>query len=142
MRADSSTPKITPGILRQAPKVQNGRVAQFRGFVLQSSYRVVSRPNGRRIPIIHIYGRLESGETFLVRDDRQRPHFFIRAVDADRARSLGAPAPKVSGKRTFDGAPVSLLEVDTPAEVPGVRDRLHNAHIDTFEADVRFAVRY
>jgi DNA polymerase II len=26
--------------------------------------------------------------------------------------------------------------------VPGVRDRLHAAGIETFEADVRFAVRY
>ena len=52
------------------------------------------------------------------------------------------PPPQPSGKRTFDGAPVSLLEVDTPPEVPGVRDRLHEVQIDTFEADVRFAVRY
>ena len=77
-----------------------------------------------------------------MRDDRQRPHFFIRAADADRARALRIPPPQPSGKRTFDGAPVSLLEVDTPPEVPAVRDRLHEVHIDTFEADVRFAVRY
>jgi hypothetical protein len=135
MSEDFSTPKF-------APNAQNGGVAQLRGFILQSSYRVVSRPNGQRIPVIHLYGRLESGETFLVRDDRQRPHFFIRAADAERARALRIPPPKVSGKRTFDGASVVLLEVETPPEVPGVRDRLHNAHIDTFEADVRFAVRY
>ena len=48
----------------------------------------------------------------------------------------------MSDKRTFDGAPTALLEVDTPPEVPGVRDRLHAADIDTFEADVRFAMRY
>jgi DNA polymerase-2 len=85
---------------------------------------------------------LESGGTFLIRDDRQRPHFFIRAADAERARAVRIPAPKASDKRTFDGAPVCLIEVDAPPEVPGVRDRLHSAHIDTFEADVRFAVRY
>src|SRR5882757_6130058 len=135
MRQDFSTPKF-------APDVQNGRVTQFRGFILQASYRVVFRPNGQRRPVIHIYGRLESGETFLVRDDRQRPHFFIRAADAERARALRTPEPMASDKRTFDGAPVSLIEVDTPPEVPGVRDRLHHAHIATFEADVRFAVRY
>jgi DNA polymerase-2 len=117
-------------------------VTQLRGFILQASYRVVSRSNGQRVPVIHIYGRLESGGTFLVRDDRQRPHFFIRTADAERARAVRAPEPKVSDKRTFDGAPVSLLEVDAPPEVPGVRDRLHSANIDTFEADVRFAMRY
>src|SRR6267154_1594338 len=135
MREDFSTPKF-------APNAQNGGVAPLRGFILQSSYRVVSRPNGQRIPVIHLYGRLESGGTFLVRDDRQRPHFYIRAADAERARDLRAPPPKASAKRTFDGAPVAQLEVDTPPEVPGVRDRLHAAGIDTFEADVRFAVRY
>jgi DNA polymerase-2 len=48
----------------------------------------------------------------------------------------------MSDKRTFDGAPAALLEVGEPPEVPGVRDRLHAANIDTFEADVRFATRY
>lgn len=47
-----------------------------------------------------------------------------------------------SNKTTFDGTPVSRIEVDTPPDVPGLRDRLHAAGIDTFEADVRFAVRY
>ncbi len=121
---------------------QNSWVTKVRGFVLQASYRVVSRPNGQRVPVVHIYGRLEAGGTFLVRDDRQRPHFFIRAADAERARALRVPDPKVVDKRTFGGAPVCLLELDAPPEVPGVRDRLHAAGIDTFEADVRFAVRY
>ena len=92
--------------------------------------------------MVHIYGRLESGGTFLVRDDRQRPHFFIRAADAERARAQRAPLPKFSDRRTFDGAPAALIDVDAPPEVPGVRDRLHSAGIETFEADVRFAMRY
>jgi DNA polymerase-2 len=117
-------------------------VTQLRGFILQASYRVVSRSNGQRVPVIHLYGRAESGETFLIRDDQQRPHFYIRAADAERARGMRAPEPKVSDKRTFDGAPVSVIEVSAPPEVPGVRDRLHSADIDTFEADVRFAVRH
>jgi DNA polymerase-2 len=91
---------------------------------------------------VHIYGRSEAGGTFLIRDDRQRPHFFIRAADAERARAVRIPPPQASDKLTFDGAPVCLLEVEAPPEVPGVRDRLHSANIDTFEADVRFAVRY
>jgi DNA polymerase-2 len=121
---------------------QNSRVTKVRGFILQASYRIVSRPGGQRVPVVHIYGRLEAGGTFLVRDDRQRPHFFIRAADTERARALRVPEPKVTDKRTFDGAPVCRLELDSPPEVPGVRDRLHAAGIDTFEADVRFAVRY
>jgi DNA polymerase II len=117
-------------------------VAPVRGFILQSSYRIVSRSNAQRLPVVHVYGRLESGGTFLIRDDRQRPHFFIRAADADRARAARAPLPTASDQRTFDAQPVALLQVDAPPDVPGLRDRLHAAGIDTFEADVRFATRY
>jgi DNA polymerase-2 len=117
-------------------------VTKFRGFILQASYRVVSQLGGGRVPVIHIYGRLEDGGTFLVRDDRQRPHFYIRAADVDRARVVKIPEPKAVDKRTFDSAAVCRLETETPPDVPAVRDRLHNAGIDTFEADVRFAIRY
>src|SRR5438552_7687654 len=117
-------------------------VMKAHGFILQASYRVVSDRQGRRVPVVHIYGRLEDGATFLVRDFRQRPHFYIRAADAERARALGAPEPQATDKQTFDGVRVCRVEVETPADVPGLRDRLHAAGIDTFEADVRFAVRY
>lgn len=115
---------------------------ETRGFVLQTSYRVLAGPDGRRVPVVHIYGRLEDGGTFLVRDNRQRPHFYVRADDATRAQALGAPMLQPSDKRAFDGAPVCRVEVEAPPDVPGVRDRLHAAGIETFEADVRFAVRY
>src|SRR5450755_1552312 len=117
-------------------------MTKARGFILQASYRVVSAPDGGRTPVVHIHGRLAGGGTFLVRDDRQRPHFYIRAVDAERARALRAPEPKTTDKRSFAGAEVYRLEVETPQDVPGLRDRLHAAGIETFEADVRFAVRY
>ncbi len=45
----------------------------FRGFILQPTYRIEA---GR--PVIYLFGRLETGETFLVRDTRMVPYFFIR----------------------------------------------------------------
>ncbi len=113
-----------------------------RGFILQASYRVTSQPGGGRRTLVHLYGRLANGGTFLVRDDRQRPHFYIRAADAERARRLCAVTPEIIAKRTFDGAPVALIATETPGDVPALRDRLQASGIDTFEADVRFAVRY
>ncbi|MBB6095385.1 DNA polymerase-2 [Povalibacter uvarum] len=112
-----------------------------RGFILQASYRVISGPAGQ-VPVIHIHGRLEDGGTFLVRDDRQRPHFYIRAADAGRARPLRIPEPQPVDRRTFDGEPVCRIEAETPSDIPAIRDRLHAAGIETFEADVRFAMRY
>ncbi len=113
-----------------------------RGFILQASYRAFTEPDGRRVPVVHLYGRLEDGATFLVRDRRPRPQFYIRAQDAERARSVGVPTLQPTDQRTFDGAAVLRLQVEIPGDVPGVRDRLHAAGIDTYEADVRFAVRY
>jgi len=113
-----------------------------RGFILQATYRVRSDERGRRVPVVHLYGRLENGESFLVRDDRQRPHFYIRAIEAARAHQLGAASPSPTDYRTFEGEAVARIEVDVPSDVPALRDRLHGGGIDTFEADVRFATRY
>src|SRR5882672_12141588 len=113
-----------------------------RGFILQATYRVAAGADGERRPVVQLYGRLEDGATFLVRDDRQRPHFFIRADDAERASALGASRLQPTAKRTFAGASVDRVETAAPPDVPPLRDRLHKAGIDTFEADVRFATRY
>src|SRR5262245_47125558 len=115
---------------------------KVRGFVFQATYRTTSGPSGVRAPVVYLYGKLEQGGTFLVRDDRQRPRFFVRAVDAPRARTLGMPVPQPSEQHTFDGAPACAIETESPTDIPALRDRLHKAGIDTFEADVRFAVRY
>ena len=115
---------------------------QLQGFILQASYRVQSGPAGTRIPVIHIYGRLEDGGTFLVREHRQHPHFYIRTADVQRASLLTSMQPTPLDKRTFDGAPVARFDMETPSDVPGLRERLHDIGIETFEADVRFAIRY
>ncbi len=55
---------------------------------------------------------------------------------------LTSQQPVPLQKRTFNGEPVSRFDMETPTDVPGLRDRLHDVGIDTYEADVRFAIRY
>ena len=110
---------------------------KVRGFVMQASYRIRDAA-----PVVHLHGRLEGGETFLVRDARQTPCFYVRTADATRARECGATRQRPTPRRTFAGEPVTSIEVRTPPDAPPLRDRLHDHGIDTFEADVRFAVRY
>jgi DNA polymerase-2 len=118
-------------------------MASARGFILQATYRVTSTPDGRRSPVVHLYGRLETGGTFLVRDDRQRPHFYVRAADVSRATLVKAlPRPVPIDRHTFAGEAVCRVDVDVPSDVPPLRDKLHAADVETFEADVRFASRY
>lgn len=108
-----------------------------RGFILQPTYRI---EGGR--PVVHLYGRLERGGTFLVRDRRQVPSFYVRTRDREAARAIGVPWIHETERRTLAGEPVDRVEVPRPSNAPPLRDRLHRAGIPTYEADVRFAVRY
>lgn len=112
-------------------------VAPVRGFVLQPTYRI---DEGR--PVVHLFGRLETGQTFLVRDRRSVPYFYVLSSDRERARNLGAPWLVETDRTTFAGEPVDRVEVAKPPQAPPLRNRLEAAGIRTFEADVRFAVRY
>ncbi len=108
-----------------------------RGLILQTSYRIAA---GRAV--VHLFGRLESGETFLARDQRAQPHFYVAQRDVARAQARAGIAATACALRDFSGRAVARVEVAVPGDVPGVRDRLHAAGIDTYEADVRFATRY
>jgi DNA polymerase-2 len=109
----------------------------LRGFVLQPTYRVEA---GR--PVVQLYGRLEDGRSFLVRDRRETPRFHVEASAAERARCLGAGPLEPTGQRTFDGRSVVRVEVPVPSDTPPLRERLTQAGITCYEADVRFAMRY
>jgi DNA polymerase II len=108
-----------------------------RGFILQPTYRI---ENGW--PVVHLYGRLEDGRPFLVRDRRLVPHFYVEMKDADRARQLGAARQVATDRVTLTGQPAVRVEVAVPGDTPPLRDRLAAAGIATHEADVRFAMRY
>jgi len=108
-----------------------------RGLILQPSYRIEA---GR--PVVHLWGKLESGEPFLLRDSRAVPHFYVAAADVERARALGARTVAATNRVTLDCVPAARVEVPTPADTPPLRDRLADAGIPCYEADVRFGLRY
>ena len=72
----------------------------FRGFILQPTYRVESGT-----PVLHLYGRLEDGRAFLVRERRLVPRFYVEAADAERAQARrgAAPDPDRPGDARRDG---------------------------------------
>ena len=110
---------------------------KVRGFILQPSYRVVA---GR--PVIELFGTLESGEPFLVRETREVPSFWIARRDAERARELGAGKLRESQRTTFGGEPAARVELTLPSDTPQLRDRLTRGGVPCYEADVRFPRRF
>jgi DNA polymerase-2 len=108
------------------------------GWILQPTYRVK-----RTLPVVQIFGRLASGEAFLVEDDRFRPYFFVD----ERAAQLLAGAPHAalepSGLRPLRGGRALVrVTTDVPATLPPLRERVERAGGATFEADLRFPYRY
>ena len=108
----------------------------FKGFVLQSTYRIE-----HDAPVIHIHGRLEDGRTFLVKETRRRPTFYVRTSDVGR---LGVSASLLEGTAwmTFEGEPATRVTLNKPSDVVPLRDRLHGEGISTYEADIPFATSY
>ena len=68
------------------------------------------------LPVLLIYGRLADGETFLVRDDRQRACFFTRTSDGEALQKLAGTTAKLvrTTRQTLAGEPVSRVELATP----------------------------
>jgi DNA polymerase-2 len=108
-----------------------------RGFIVQPTYRV---REGR--PVVWLFGRLESGEAFLVEEGRFRPYFFVRAGD-DRAlarerRVRIEPTPL----RDLEGGALARVSTALPSALPELRRRVERAGGRCFEADLRFAYRF
>jgi len=108
-----------------------------RGFVVHPTYRVRGG-----VPVVQLYGRLESGEAFLVEDDRFRPYFFA-SRGSERALA-GEPDVRVTETELRDLAGRALVRIETnvPGAVPRLRESLRAAGHGALEADVRFAYRY
>lgn len=109
------------------------------GFLIQGSFRLLAGQ-----PVLHLYGRLEDGSTFLIRESRERPYFFVRSADAERAGAVAGGPLSLSptARRTLAGEPVSRLSLPTPSTAAALSRRLIEAGVPTFEADLNLIARY
>jgi len=107
------------------------------GFILHPTYYI---EKGRAI--VHLFGKDENGESFVVRDDRLSPHFYVATEDLERAGKVAKLNVEECGWRSVDGRPVTRVYVDTPPSAPVLRDALQKAGIATFEADIPFATTF
>jgi len=108
-----------------------------RGFVVHPTYRV---RDGR--PLVQLHGRLETGEAFLVEDDRFRPYFFVPSGSEHALAGEPDVRTEATPLRDLAGRALVRVETNVPAAVPRLRERLARAGATALEADVRFAYRY
>jgi DNA polymerase-2 len=107
------------------------------GFIVQPTYRIRDG-----VPVVQLHGRLTDGRPFLVEEDRFRPYFFVREKHRERAAREPGARVEPTDLAAFDGEPVCRVEVSLPGDVPTLRDRLWQAGIAAFEADLRFPYRF
>ena len=112
----------------------DGAADDYRGVVLQATYRIT-----QGVPVVYLFGRLSDERTFVVRDSRQVPHFYIAAADAHHVLRARV---EDSSFCNFSGQSLARVNVSIPSDAPVVRDSLHQLGVVTYEADVRFAMRY
>jgi DNA polymerase-2 len=107
------------------------------GFILQPTYRVREDQ-----AVVQLFGRLESGEPFLVEDDRFRPYFFVpkqQAAPLAEERDISVEATDL---RDLQGREVVRVVARIPSAVPHIRTRLVQASCEVLEGDIRFVYRY
>ena len=94
-----------------------------RGFILDTTYRL---EGGR--PVVHLFGVTEEGVSFVARDTRTRPSFFLTKADLPHAEpilqqfraSAGDDFPRLGDREwsTLEGAPAREVFVAIPSDVP------------------------
>ena len=107
------------------------------GFILQPTYRLREDR-----PVVQLFGRLESGEAFLVEDNRFQPYFFVpKQQEAALAaeRDIRVEATEL---RDLRGREVVRVTARLPPAVPHIRNRLLERGCEVLEGDIRFVYRY
>ena len=111
--------------------------AARRGFILQPTSRV---RRGRAV--VQLFGRLESGEAFLIEDERFEPYFFVDERGAALLHGEREIRIEPSDYRDLAGRGVRRVVVPLPGFVPRLRRKVEDGGGTALEADIRFPYRY
>jgi DNA polymerase II len=107
------------------------------GFILHSTWYL---ERGR--PVVHLFGKLASGETFVVRDGRPKPHFYLLARELPAALGIAAMHVSECPWTAPDGEPLGRVTLSLPSEAASLQARLESHGFTTFEADLPLVTRY
>lgn len=108
----------------------------LRAFVVYPTYRIENEK-----AFVYLFGKLENNESFLS-ITKFNPYFYIKTSDLEKAKKVESFEAEETNYRDFNDEPLSKIILQTPKQVPVLRDNLEEHGIKTYEADVRFAYRF
>ncbi len=108
----------------------------MKGFIVYSTYRIIEGEVH-----IHLFGKLENGESFLT-INKFKPYFFIKESDLTKAQKFGGFDDEKSDFKNFAGDDMAKIIMTLPGNIKPFREKLETNKIKTFEADIRFVVRF
>lgn len=107
------------------------------GFIIDRTYRLVDSK-----PKVYLFGRLDTGESFLTISDYQ-PYFYFRTADRKNAEELVNFIEVIdTDMKNFSGEAVSKAVVSEPKVVGQVRKILEEQGIPCYEADLPFTQQF
>jgi DNA polymerase-2 len=107
------------------------------GFIVHPTYRLRA---GRAV--VQLFGRLASGEPFLVEDTRFRPYFFTHPESTHLLAGERDVEIEPTDLVDFAGASVVRVIAPVPPAVPRLREKLEAGGAKALEADIRFPYRF
>ena len=108
----------------------------MKAFIIYATYEIVKNE-----AFVLLFGRLENGESFMTRN-KFKAYFFIKTSDLERAKNIFNFPTEETDFKDFNGNLLTKIILDSPREVPALRDELQKNNIACYEADVRFAQRF
>ena len=107
------------------------------GFIVHPTYRL---RGGRAV--VQLFGRLATGEPFLVEDTRFRPYFFAHPSAALALADEREVEIEETDLVDLAGAPVARVIAPVPPAVPRLREKIEQRGGRALEADIRFPYRF
>lgn len=118
-------------------------MAEQRGFIVYSDYVTIDNQT-----YVQLFGRLENGESFVCLNKFQ-PYFFISEKDERQFEKLVKKSEYVhnvktgdSNLKTFNNYKVVKVLPDNQEILNKLTKDLHEMEINTFEADIKPAIRF
>ncbi len=109
----------------------------MKGFIIYSTYRIL---NGKSY--VFLYGRLENNQSFLTINEFE-PYIFIETKNQKKAEKIAEEFKfEKTNLTNFKKEPVTKIILNSPKDVPELRSELGKEKIKTYEADIRFPVRF